>query len=215
MVLPMIFFVLFAQNLPDVWSQSYCTYDVARVCEPGVYSFGFALDNFALYTNDPDTISYDTRRFDLFAKLGVLKRFEIEIKYSSPTAGVVAGKYQFLSGSVDAAVKMGFGYMKGTRTGFVTDYVFDFYPILMVSSKFYKEMGFYFAPKCIYSIHPRDTREHTQREPRQIFQYGYGIGLTIGNRFTFMPEANWLFGDNEGVKYTVNQFGIGVNLKID
>lgn len=214
-VLLLLFFItLFSQALPDSWSQSYCTYDIAEVNAPGYYSFGFAVDNFALYSNDPDTVAYDERRFDLFAKLGIFRWLEVELKYSSPTAGLVAGKYQFLSGTVNAAFKLGFGYMKGTRIGYITDYVFDFYPTLIVSTKLYKEIGLYLAPKCIYSIHPRDTREHSNREPRHIFQYGYGIGLIIGNSFRIMPEANWVFGNNRGLKYTVNQFGIGVTLKI-
>ena len=214
-LLPSLFFILlFSQDLPDAWSQSYCTYDRAEVGAPGDYSFGFAVDNFALYSNDPDTVSYDERRFDIFAKLSIFRRMEVELKYSSPTAGLVAGKYQFLAGNVNVALKLGFGYMKGTRSGYITDYVFDFYPTLIMTKKLYKGIGLYLAPKCIYSIHPRDTREHSNREPRHIFQYGYGIGLMIGDKFRVMPEANWLFGNNRGVKYTVNQFGIGVNLKI-
>ncbi|KPK67473.1 hypothetical protein AMJ87_13315, partial [candidate division WOR_3 bacterium SM23_60] len=158
--------VLFAEQLPVEWSQSYCTYDNARVHETGQYSVGFAIDNFTLYDAEGDTIPYDTRRFDLFATLGILKRTEVEFKFSSPTAGVVAAKYQFLSSTINAALKLGFGYMKGTRTGYVTDYVLDFYPTLIVSGKIYKTVGFYVAPKIIYSVHPRDTREHSDRSPR-------------------------------------------------
>lgn len=214
-LLPVLFFImLFSQDLPDAWSQSYCTYDRATVDAPGHYSFGFAVDNFALYSDDPDTVSYDERRFDIFAKLSISRRIEVELKYSSPTAGLVAGKYQFLAGRMNGAFKLGFGYMKGTRIGYVTDYVFDFYPTIIMSKKLYRQIGLYLAPKCIYSVHPRDTREHSNREPRHIFQYGYGIGLMIGDKFRIMPEANWLFGNNRGVRYTVNQFGIGVNLKI-
>lgn len=211
---PLLLYFCFAESLPIEWSQSYCTYDIARVHEPGHYSFGFAVDNFTLYDAERDTIPYDTRRFDLFATLGVLKRTEVELKFSSPTAGVIAGKYQFLTGRADAALKLGFGYMKGTRVGYVTDYVFDMYTTLIVNGRFYKTLGFYIAPKIIYSIHPRDTREHSDREPRNIFQYGWGIGLTVGDNFMIMPESNWLFGDNEGIIYTVNQFGVAVRLRI-
>lgn len=213
-LLPLFFTIIFSQNLPDVWSQSYCTYDIGEVYAPGEYSFGFSLNNYCIYTNDPDTVAYDERRFDIFAKLAVLKKTEIEIKYSYPTCGVISGKYQFWGNQINAAFKLGFGYMKGTRDSLITDYVFDFYPILIFSKRFNKNIGLYLVPKIIYSIHPRDRQEHSNREPRYIFQYGYGIGLFIGDRFVLMPEANWLFADNMGVKYTVCQFGIGVNLKI-
>jgi hypothetical protein len=175
---------------------------------------GFAIDNFALYSGTNDSTAYDTRRFDIFAKLGVFRDAELEIKFSSPTAGVIAGKYKFCTGIIDAAVKIGFGYMKGTRIGFVTDYVFDFYPTLIFSKRIFENIKVYYAPKIIYSIHPKDRQEHSTREARHIFQYGHGIGLSFGNNFTIMPEGNWVFGDNEGTKYTVNQFGVGVNLRI-
>jgi len=206
--------ILSAQNLPDVWSQSYCTYDIAEVHAPGEYSLGFSLNNYCIYTHDSDTVSYDERRFDVFAKLGLLRKTEIEIKYSYPTCGVVAGKYQFLENNFNGAFKLGFGYMKGTRVGLITDYVFDFYPTFIFSKKFNKNIGFFFAPKIIYSVHNRDRQEHSNRAPRYIFQYGYGFGLLLGDKFTVFPEGNWLFASNMGVKYTVNQFGIGVNLKI-
>lgn len=206
--------ILFCQSLPDVWSQSYCTYDIAELHRPGEYSLGFAIDNFALYGGTFDSTAYDTRRFDIFAKLGVFRNAEFEIKFSSPTAGVIACKYKCYTGFIDAAAKIGFGYMKGTRIGFITDYVFDFYPTLIFSKQIFENIRVYYAPKIIYSIHPRDRQEHSTREPRHIFQYGHGIGLSFGNNFTIMPEGNWVFGDNEGTKYTVNQFGLGVNLRI-
>lgn len=205
---------LFCQHLPLEWSQSYCTYDIAEVHRPGEYSLGFAIDNFALYGGASDSTAYDTRRFDMFAKLGIFRNAEFEIKFSSPTSGVIASKYKCYAGVINAAVKMGFGYMKGTRVGFITDYVFDFYPTLIFSKQIFKNVRVYYAPKIIYSIHPRDRQEHSTREPRQIFQYGHGIGLSFGDDFTIMPEGNWLFGDNEGIKYTVNQFGVAVNLRI-
>ncbi len=205
---------LFCQHLPLEWSQSYCTYEIAEVHRPGEYSLGFAIDNFALYSDTSDSTAYDTRRFDIFAKLGVFRDAEFEIKFSSPTAGVIAGKYKFCTGVIDAAVKIGFGYMKGTRIGFITDYVFDFYPTLILSKRIFENIRVYYAPRIIYSIHPKDRQEHSTREARHIFQYGHGIGLSFGNNFTIMPEGNWVFGDNEGTKYTVNQFGVGVNLRI-
>ena len=205
---------LFCQHLPLEWSQSYCTYDIAEVHRPGEYSLGFAIDNFALYSDTNDSTAYDTRRFDIFAKLGIFRNAEFEIKFSSPTAGVIAGKYKCYAGVINAAVKMGFGYMKGTRVGFITDYVFDFYPTLIFSKQIFKKVRVYYVPRIIYSIHPRDRQEHSTREAHQIFQYGHGIGLSFGDDFTIMPEGNWLFGDNEGVEYTVNQFGVAVNLKI-
>lgn len=210
-LLPVLFF---SQALPDVWSQSYCTYDIAELHRPGEYSLGFAIDNFTLYSDTNDSTAYDTRRYDIFAKLGVFRDAEFEIKFSSPTAGVIACKYKCYAGVIDAAVKIGFGYMKGTRIGFITDYVFDFYPTLIFSKRIFENIRVYYAPKIIYSIHPRDRQEHSTREPRHIFQYGHGIGLSFGNNFTIMPEGNWIFGNNEGTKYTVNQFGVGVNLRI-
>jgi hypothetical protein len=104
--------------------------------------------------------------------------------------------------------------MKGTRVNFITDYVFDFYPALILSKMLFKDVQVYYAPKIIYSIHPRDRQEHSTREPRNIFQYGHGIGIAFGRNFMIMLEGNWLFGDNESIDYTVNQFGIGVNLAL-
>lgn len=206
--------MLLGQQLPLEWSQSYSTYDIAGVHDPGAYSFGFAIDNYALYSSSSDSIAYDTRRFDIFARIGVFKNFEFEIKFSSPTSGVIAGKYKFWSGFLDAAFKIGFGYMKGTRIGFLTDYVFDFYPTLFFTRKISEKIKIYYAPRIIYSVHPRDRQEHSTREPRDIFQFGHGLGIAIGDDFMIMPEGNWLFGDNEGVKYTVNQFGLGVSLRL-
>jgi len=78
-VMPFVLTVaLLGEQLPIEWSQSYCTYDIARVHAPGSYSFGFGVDNFTLYDAERDTIPYDTRRFDLFATLGILKRTEVE-----------------------------------------------------------------------------------------------------------------------------------------
>jgi len=208
------FGLLFCQHLPLEWSQAYSTYDINGQHEPGEYSLGFAINNYALYSSPSDSIAYDTRRFDIFAKIGVIDNVEFEIKFSSPTAGVIAGKYRFWSGFLDAAVKFGFGYMKGTRVNYITDYVFDFYPTLLFTKKISKGIRIYYAPRIIYSIHPRDRQEHTNREPRYIFQFGHGIGLAFGDDFMIMPEGNWFFGDNDGVRYTVNQFGLGVNLKI-
>lgn len=206
---------LLCQDLPLEWSQAYGTYDIASVHEPGEYSMGFAINNYALYSSPSDSVAYDTRRFDIYAKIGVLQNIEFEIKFASPTSGKIAGKYKFWSGFLDLAVKCGFGYMKGTRVNFITDYVFDFYPTLLFTKKISDNIKIYYAPKIIYSIHLRDRQEHSSREPRYIFQFGHGVGIAIGNDFLIMPEGNWLFGDNEGINYTVNQFGLGVNLKIN
>lgn len=205
---------LFGQHLPLEWSQAYSTFDIAETHEPGKYSLGFAINNYALYSSSSDSTAYDTRRFDIYAKLGVLRNIEIEVKFASPTSGVLAGKYKFWSGYLDLAVKLGFGYMKGTRVNFITDYVYDFYPTLLLSKKIFKNIRIYYAPKIIYSIHPRDRQEQSTREPRYVFQFGHGIGIAFGDRFIIMSEGNWLFGDNEGVDYTVNQFGLGVNLRV-
>lgn len=210
----LLFAILFSQDFPDAWSQSYCTYDIGEAIEPGKYSFGFGIDNYCIYDRDHDTIAYDERRFDIFAKLGLFRKIEMEIKYSYPTTGIIAIKYHLLDEYIDAALKFGFGYMKGTRSGKITDYVFDFYPALILSKQFYKNWTLYFTPKIIYSIHARDRQEHSDRAPVYIFQYGFGIGVALGKNFVVLPETNWLWGDNEGVLYIVNQFGIGVNLKI-
>ena len=205
---------LFCQDLPLEWSQVYSTYDIAGVHDPGDYSIGFAINNYTLYGSPSDSTAYDTRRFDIYARVGIFKNTELEIKFASPTSGNIAGKYKLWSGYLDLAVKFGFGYMKGTRVNFITDYVFDFYPTLLLTKKISDKVRIYYAPKIIYSIHPRDRQEHSNREPRYIFQYGHGIGVVIGNDFMIMPEGNRLFGDNEGIDYTVNQFGLGVNLRI-
>ena len=206
--------LLFCQDLPVEWSQAYGTYDIAEVHEPGDYSIGFAINNYALYSSSFDSIAYDTRRFDIFARIGIFRNAEFEVKFASPTSGNIAGKYKFWSGFLDVAIKLGFGYMKGTRVNYVTDYVFDFYPSILFTKKISNKIRVYYAPKIIYSIHPRDRREQSTRAPRYIFQFGHGLGIAIGNDFIIMPEGNWLFGENDGVGYTVNQFGLGVNLRI-
>lgn len=211
----LLFAVLFSQDLPDSWSQSYCTYDVGAAHAPATYSLGFGIDNYCIYQHDNDTIAYDERRFDIFARLGLFKKIEMEIKYSYPTSGILGIKYQLLENYIDAALKLGFGYMKGTRVGTITDYVYDFYATFIFSKPFYKNAALYIAPKIIYSIHARDRQEHSDRAAVHIFQYGFGIGVALGKNFVLLPETNWLWGDNEGVSYIVNQFGIAVNLRIN
>ncbi|UCC12442.1 MAG: hypothetical protein JSW02_02595 [candidate division WOR-3 bacterium] len=206
--------LIIAQTLPADWSQSYCTYDVPEVFEPGEYGIGFAIDNYTIYSGVADTVAYDTRRFDIYASYGLFKNVEVGVKYSYPTAGVLEAQYQFLHGKYASAIKLGFGYMKGTREGYITDYVYDVYPTLLLGLCAKKCIKLYWAPKIIYSLHMRDRQEDSDRQPVSVFQYGHGVGLKIGDRFAFMPEANWLFGVNEGVKYTVNQFGLGVMLEI-
>ncbi len=214
-----VVFVIFlatviAQTLPVDWSQSYCTYDVPDVFDQGEYGIGFSVNNYTIYSSELDTQAYDTRRFDIYAAYGVLKNVEVGLKFSYPTAGVAEAQYQFLHGKFAGALKFGFGYMKGTREGYITDYVYDFYPTLLLGLGLKEYIRFYWAPKVIFSLHARDRQEVSDRQPVSVFQYGYGIGFKIGKRFAFMPEANWLFGTKEGVKYTVNQFGLGVMLEI-
>jgi hypothetical protein len=76
LVIPM---VLVAQALPLEWSQSYGTYDRPVVHDPGGYSLGFSINNYAFYVDESeeDSISYDTRRFDIFAQLGIVKNTEL------------------------------------------------------------------------------------------------------------------------------------------
>jgi hypothetical protein len=204
-----------AQCLPDDWSQSYCTYDAPEVFGPGEYGIGFAIDNYTIYSSENDSVAYDTRRFDVYAAYGVLKNLEVGLKFSYPTAGVIEAQYQFLHGTYAGALKFGFGYMKGTRSVFIHDYVYDFYPTLLLSIRLRKCIRFFWAPKIIYSLHTKDRFEDSDRQPVSIFQYGYGVGFKVGERFAFMPEANWLFGNNEGVHFTVNQFGLGIMLTIE
>jgi hypothetical protein len=213
LVIPM---VLVAQALPLEWSQSYGTYDRPVVHDPGGYSLGFSINNYAFYVDESeeDSISYDTRRFDIFAQLGIVKNTELEFKISYPTCGVVSAKYLIAEDRAGIAVKIGFGYMKGTRAGFITDYILDFYPSMLLSYRFSEHIVIYGTPKMIYSIHIKDRREHSERQPTYISQYGPGIGVAIGTDFTIMVESNWLWGNNEGIPYTVNQFGVGVNAHI-
>ncbi|OGC43777.1 hypothetical protein A2Y85_04550 [candidate division WOR-3 bacterium RBG_13_43_14] len=206
------FMLSFAQFLPDVWSQSYCTYDIAEVMPVNGYSLGFSINNYCLWSHDPDSVSYDQRRFDLFAHLTLAHKLEFGIKYSYPTSGILELKYQYLSDPLNGAVKLGISYMKGTRIGLITDYVFDIYPTLVFDKPITSMIGVYIAPKVIYSIHLRDRQEHSTRPPHYLFQYGLGLGFYFGNRFIIMPESNWLRGRDEG-DYTINQFGLAVKLR--
>lgn len=206
------FILGFAQFLPDIWSQSYCTYDIAEAMPGNGYSLGFSIDNYCLWSHDPDSVSYDQRRFDIFANIALTEKLEFGIKYSYPTSGLLETKFQFLSAPFDGAFKLGTAYMKGTRIGLITDYVFDIYPCFIFSKTLTPNIGFYIAPKVIYSIHLRDREEHSARPPEYLFQYGLGLGFYLGDRFMIMPESNWLRGHKDG-DYTVNQFGIGAKLR--
>lgn len=212
----MIFILLIiAQNLPITWTQSYCTYDEASVLNSGEYSIGFGVDNYCIYSGTNDTIAYDERRFDIWAKAGILKKLEIELKYSYPVAGIISIKRHLFKNSVSSAFKFGFGYMKGTRVNYITDYVYDFYGTLFLEKEFFSELKFVYAPKFIFSMHYRDRQEHTNRPPRYISHFGHCFGLCLGGKFIFIPEINWLWGNNDDTEYMVNQFGLGINLKVD
>ncbi len=202
------------EDLPNSWSQSYSTYDRAGTKGAGHYAIGFGINNYCIYCKNGDTLNYDQRRFDLFAGYGLFKNIDFELKFSWPTAGIVSIKYRFIDASINGALKLGVGYMKGTREKIITDYVYDFYPTLIFSSHLNKSIQFFAAPKIIYSIHTRDRQEHSNRSPRYIFQYGLGIGITFGNEFLIIPESNWLLGNNSGTSYIVNQFGLGIEFKI-
>ncbi len=208
-------FFLITQNLPFTWSQSYSTFDNAECLKPGFFSLGFGIDNYCIYSGTNDTIAYDERRFDIWVKTGIIKRLEFELKYSYPTAGLISLKYGLLDKIISSALKFGFGYMKGTRVNYITDYVYDFYGYLLLKKDLAKVIEFLYTPKVIYSIHCRDRQEHSERPPRHIYHFGHCIGLGIGSKIKFIPEINWLWGNNEGINYMVNQFGIGANLKID
>jgi hypothetical protein len=203
------------QNLPITWSQSYSTYDCASVLKQKEYSIGFGIDNYCIYSGTNDTIAYDERRFDIWAKKGLGRKFEIGLKYSYPTAGLISIKKQFLDKALKCAFKFSFGYMKGTRVGYITDYVYDFYGYLFLERGLAKGMKFVYTPKFIYSMYYRDRQEHSDRKPRYITHIGHCLGLNLGEGFEFIPEINWLWGKNEETNYMVNQFGIGVNLIIN
>ncbi len=212
----MIFLLLIiGQNLPITWSQSYCTYDEASVLNSGEYSIGFGVDNYCIYSGTNDTIAYDERRFDIWARTAILKNLEFELKYSYPTAGVISIKRQLFKKFISSAFKFGFGYMKGTRVSYITDYVYDFYGTLFLEKEFFPELRFLYAPKFIFSMHYRDRQEHSTRPPRYISHLGHCFGLSLGRKFIFLPEINWLWGNNKDTEYMVNQFGLGINIKID
>jgi len=210
-----ILLIILDQNLPIVWSQSYCTYDEACVLNPGKYSIGFGVDNYYIYSGTNDTIPYDERRFDIWTRAGIFKKLEFELKYSYPTAGVISIKYHLFDKFINSSFKFGFGYMKGTRINYITDYVYDFYGTLFLEKDIICGIKFLYAPKIIYSMHYHDRQEHSTRPPRYILHLGHCFGFYLGTKFVFMPEINWLWGNNNGIKYMVNQFGIGVNLKIE
>lgn len=210
-----ILLFIIEQNLPFTWSQSYSTYDEAQVLFSAKYSFGFGINNYCIYSGTNDTIAYDERRFDIWARTGFIQKIEFELKYSYPTASVISLKYHFFDNFVSSSFKFGFGYMKGTRVGYITDYVYDFYGTLLIVKNLHQNIKFIYSPKIIYSIHTRDRQEHTDRPPRYITHYGHCFSFRLGKGIVFYPEINWLWGNNENTNYMVNQFGIGVNLEID
>ncbi|MCX7994169.1 MAG: hypothetical protein N3A65_00110 [candidate division WOR-3 bacterium] len=205
---------LISQNLPFTWSQSYSTFDNPECLKPCEYSIGLGIDNYCIYSSTNDTIAYDERRFDIWVKAGIIKKIELQLIYSYPTAGLIALKYGWLNKRISCALKSGFGYMKGTRVGYITDYVYDFYGYLPVALELKKTIKLLYTPKFIYSMHYRDRQEHSDRPPRFIFHIGHCLGFSIGTKAEFIPEVNWMWGNNEGKKYMVNQFGIGINLRL-
>ncbi len=212
------FFVMMpGQNLPITWSQCYGTYDQSQALRSGSYALGFGINNFALY--DPpydlsDSVAYDERRFDIWGKYGLGRGWEFELKYASPTCLVMSAKRQLMTGPLGAAAKLGFGYMKGTRSNYLTDYVYDIYPGFILDRVITGSLRVYASPRALISIHQKDRQEHTTRPLRSITQYGFGLGLRLGSDFAVATESNWFWANNDGATYIVNQFGIGVNAAI-
>jgi len=205
------FVILSGQTLPITWSQCYGTYDQPQVCLSGSYALGFGVNNFAMYDPDNDSVAYDERRFDIWGKYGLGQGWEFELKYAYPTCLVMAAKREFLSFPLGAAAKLGFGYMKGTRSNYLTDYVYDIYPGFILDRVITGSLRVYASPRAIISIHQKDRQEHTTRPMRFITQYGFGLGLRLGGDFAVATESNWFWANNEDVTYIVNQFGIGIN----
>lgn len=205
---------LWGQNLPITWSQSYGSYDLARACRQGSYALGFGVNNFALYDPSDDSVAFDERRFDIWGKYGLGHQWEFELKYSHPTCLVLATKHELTALPFGSAVKLGFGYMKGTRANYLTDYVYDIYPGLILDHALAGPIRICVSPRAIFSIHQKDRQEHTQRPLRFIWQYGFGLGVRTEGDFAVALESNWFWANNEGVTYIVNQFGIGLNAVI-
>ncbi len=190
---------------------SYSTYELAPTLKPGTYKIGFATNNFYIFGDLADTVSYDLRTVDLFARMGLTERIDFGIKYSSPRAGLVSVKYQFLTRPIASSFSLGFGYMKATRVvrpDNLTYYLFDVYPALQFTKRFGSNFGCYGSIKSIISRYVEEDKS----DDWTVIHYGAGLGLLFGpERFHFMVEADYYKAQtNKHTTYIAGQSGIGV-----
>jgi hypothetical protein len=194
---------------------SYSNYDLAPTLKPGTYKIGFTTNNFYLFASLKDTISYDLRTLDLFARMGLTEKLDFGLKYSSPRAGLVSVKYQFLSRPIASSFSIGFGYMKATRVVRpvnLTYYLFDIYPSILFTKRVSRNFGFYGSLKSIISRYA----EEDNSDNWTVFHYGGGIGLLFGpERFHFMVETDYYKAlTNKKTTFIAGQSGIGVEAQL-
>ncbi len=203
------------------WRQSISTHETARVLEKDQFALTLAVNNYFCCWSK-DFISHDLLLYDIVARYGVFKNFEIALKYSYPSTALIRAKYQISYGKrLSMAVQLGVGQYKLTNQSYKTDYIVDIYPGVNFDLKLYKTFKFYFAPKFIYSLYIADRFAKSENPPRQPWktdrnrQVGYVWGFSLGKKTMFTWENTWHWGDNEGIKYKIHQQGISVTRVLD
>jgi len=203
------------------WSSvaSYSSYDEAMVLEKGEGKIGFASSNFCIFGSREDTTSYDTRTLDILGRLGVGNSMDIGFKYTSPRAGVLSIKYNFLKRSFLGSFSIGFGYMKATlmtEPENLTYYLFDIYPSLKFQKPLSSSIGILASLNGISSYYIEEDRYD------RFFNHylGINLGLTLRKgRFCFIPEVNiykgmtyhydYIKGEGREIPSVIVSFGIG------
>lgn len=203
------------------WSSvaSYSGYDEAMVLEKGKGKIGFASSNFCIFGSRQDTTSYDTRTLDILGRLGIGNGMDIGFKYTSPRAGVLSIKYNFLRRPLLSSFSLGFGYMKATlmtEPENLTYYLFDIYPSLKFQKPLSSSISILASLNGIVSYYMEEDRYD------RFFNHYLGInsGLALGNkRFCFIPEANlykgrvyhydYIKGKEKEIPSIIVSFGIG------
>ncbi len=224
-------------NFTD-WTSTpiYSTFGSASSLDFKEGELGFGTSNFCIWGRPEDTLSYDTRTVDIFGRLGIGKKFEIEWRYGYPKAGRIALKKQLLSRYIKISPVLGFGYMKcsmredsiytrkwlGEKFA-VTYYMFDFYGELRFGKEIAEWIELITGVRYIHSFY----YEENKIDEYNTKNMGGFIALSIGtDKFRFIPEVNHYYGStlyrykydheyrngeiiDKTIKFKVMNFGMG------
>ncbi len=152
---------------------SYTTLQNAEALEPGKFQLGVG-----------SVISGTGVLPEIGGRIGLIKNYDIGVKYSYPKLIVLDGKFQFLKSKVDAAFDFGWSHFSD---GDVT--VDGFYPMFLLSQKHWYVgiKGHYFKTKGSFEIFDSEV---------ELSGSGYNAtslvtGVVIGNeKVKFHLELN-------------------------